>query len=147
MFLVEFRIYMAMFMIIPWNQSLFLFDIQEQIEGEEALGISKRRLERERARHDATADMSEDLSEGEKGDVSNDLSAHGDSNKSRMPRISSAEAIEAWASQYKDRKLYIVLIRYGPSCQLHRRKYWYAPPRCHSCLLICNLYILVNVEE
>ncbi|XP_042471072.1 probable sucrose-phosphate synthase 1 [Zingiber officinale] len=83
---------------------------KKEIEGEEALGISKRRLERERARRDATADMSEDLSEGEKGDASNDLSAHGDSNRSRMPRISSAEAIEAWASQYKDRKLYIVLI-------------------------------------
>ncbi|KAG6513378.1 probable sucrose-phosphate synthase 4 isoform X1 [Zingiber officinale] len=83
---------------------------KKQIEGEEALGISKSRLERERARRDATADMSEDLSEGEKGDANNDMPTHGDSNRGRMPRISSAEAIEAWASQYKDRKLYIVLI-------------------------------------
>lgn len=90
---------------------MFPFDVQEQIEGEEALGMSKSRLERERARCDAAADMSEDLSEGEKGDANNDMSTHGDSNRGRMPRISSAEAIEAWASQYKDRKLYIVLIR------------------------------------
>ncbi|CAL9072570.1 unnamed protein product [Musa acuminata var. zebrina] len=83
---------------------------KKQIEGEEAQGISKRRLERERARRDATADMSEDLSEGEKGDIINDLSAHGDSTKGRMLRISSLDAIEAWASQYKDKKLYIVLI-------------------------------------
>ncbi|CAL9084157.1 unnamed protein product [Musa textilis] len=83
---------------------------KKQIECEEAQGISKRRLERERARRDATADMSEDLSEGEKGDILNDLSAHGDSTKGRMPRISSLDAIEAWASQYKDKKLYLVLI-------------------------------------
>lgn len=78
-----------------------------QIEGEEAQRMSKRRLEREKARRDATADMSEDLSEGEK-----DSSVHGDSVRGRMPRISSVEAIESWASNYKDKKLYIVLIRY-----------------------------------
>lgn len=77
--------------------------------------MSKRRLERERGRRDATADMSEDLSEGEKGDVVGELSSHGgDSVRGRMPRISSTEAIEAWASQYKDKKLYIVLIRLVP---------------------------------
>lgn len=83
---------------------------KKQIEGEEAQRMSKRRLERERARRDATADMSEDLSEGEKGDVVGDLSSHGDSVRGRMPRISSVEAIESWASHYKDKKLYIVLI-------------------------------------
>jgi len=76
--------------------------------------MSKRRLERERGRRDATADMSEDLSEGEKGDVVGDLAAHGDSVRGRMPRISSMEAIESWASHYKDKKLYIVLIRHVP---------------------------------
>ncbi|WOL17308.1 putative sucrose-phosphate synthase 1 [Canna indica] len=83
---------------------------KKQIEAEEALGISKHRLERERARRDATADMSEDLSEGEKGDITNDLSTHGDNTRGKMPRITSDEAIEAWASQYKDKKLFIVLI-------------------------------------
>ncbi|XP_031279590.1 probable sucrose-phosphate synthase 1 isoform X2 [Pistacia vera] len=54
--------------------------------------------------------MSEDLSEGEKGDLSGDHSAHGDSSRGRMPRISSADVMENWASQYKEKKLYIVLI-------------------------------------
>ncbi|RWR75599.1 Glycosyl transferase [Cinnamomum micranthum f. kanehirae] len=83
---------------------------KKQIEGEEAQRIAKRRLERERGRKDATADMSEDLSEGEKGDSVSDISAHGGSTKSRLPRITSVEGIEAWASQHKDKKLYIVLI-------------------------------------
>lgn len=56
--------------------------------------------------------MSEDLSEGEKGDVVGDLSAHGDSNRGRMPRVSSFDVLENWASQHKERKLYIVLIRH-----------------------------------
>lgn len=77
--------------------------------------MSRRRLERERGRRDATADMSEDLSEGEKGDFISDLSSHGgDSVRGRMPRFSSMEAIESWASHYKDKKLYIVLIRHIP---------------------------------
>lgn len=83
---------------------------KKQIEGEEAQRMSKRRLEREKARRDATADMSEDLSEGEKGDTVSDLSTHGDSVRGRMRRISSVDAIESWASHYKDKKLYIVLI-------------------------------------
>ncbi|KAH7659962.1 Sucrose-phosphate synthase plant protein [Dioscorea alata] len=83
---------------------------KKQIESEEVQHMSKRRLERERGRREATADMSEDLSEGEKGDTVSDLSAHGGSTKNRMPRISSIDAIEAWASQQKEKKLYIVLI-------------------------------------
>ncbi|XP_052199279.1 probable sucrose-phosphate synthase 1 [Diospyros lotus] len=83
---------------------------KKQLEGEEAQRMAKRRLERERGRREATADMSEDLSEGEKGDTVSDLSAHGDSNRGRLPRISSAETMEAWASQQKGKKLYIVLI-------------------------------------
>jgi sucrose-phosphate synthase len=56
--------------------------------------------------------MSEDLSEGEKGDVVGDLSAHGESTKGRMPRISSVDVMENWANQHKEKKLYIVLIRH-----------------------------------
>lgn len=55
--------------------------------------------------------MSEDLSEGEKGDTVGDLSAHGEHNKARLPRISSVDAMETWVSQQKGKKLYIVLIR------------------------------------
>lgn len=83
---------------------------KKQIEGEEAQRLSKRRLERERGRRDATADMSEDLSEGEKGDIVGELSSHGDSTRGRIPRISSIDALDAWASQLKEKKLYIVLI-------------------------------------
>ncbi|WOK99963.1 hypothetical protein Cni_G08675 [Canna indica] len=83
---------------------------KKQIEGEEAQRTSKLRLERERARHDATDDMCEDLSEGEKGDTIGDLSTHGDRRKGRIRKTSSIDALDSWASPYKDRKLYIVLI-------------------------------------
>ena len=56
--------------------------------------------------------MSEDLSEGEKGDLVGDLSSHGDSTRGRMPRISSVDVMENWANQHKEKKLYIVLIRH-----------------------------------
>ncbi|XP_022750290.1 probable sucrose-phosphate synthase 1 isoform X3 [Durio zibethinus] len=83
---------------------------KKQLEGEEAQRKAKRRLEHERGRKEATADMSEDLSEGEKGDLPGDVSAHGDSTKGRMPRISSVDVMEYLANQLKEKKLYIVLI-------------------------------------
>uniref|UniRef100_A0A5B6ZJ78 Sucrose-phosphate synthase n=1 Tax=Davidia involucrata TaxID=16924 RepID=A0A5B6ZJ78_DAVIN len=83
---------------------------KKQLEGEEAQRTTKRHLERERARREATADMSEDLSEGEKGDLVSDISVHGDSNRGRMRRITSVDVMENWASQHKEKKLYIVLI-------------------------------------
>lgn len=69
-------------------------------------------MERERGRREATADMSEDLSEGEKGDTVGDISAHGESTRGRLPRINSVDAMEVWASQQKGKKLYIVLVRH-----------------------------------
>ncbi|KAA8521588.1 hypothetical protein F0562_012261 [Nyssa sinensis] len=83
---------------------------KKQLEGEEAQRTAKRHLERERARREATADMSEDLSEGEKGDLVSDISVHGDSPRGRMRRINSFDVMENWASQQKEKKLYIVLI-------------------------------------
>ncbi|XP_030954646.1 probable sucrose-phosphate synthase 1 isoform X1 [Quercus lobata] len=83
---------------------------KKQLEGEEAQRKAKRRLERERGRREAVADMSEDLSEGEKGDVVSDISTHGESNRSRLPRISSMDSMETWTNQQKGKKLYIVLI-------------------------------------
>ena len=80
--------------------------------------MAKRHVERERARREATADMSEDLSEGEKGDTVSDISAHGDSTRGRLPRISSVDTMEAWANQQKGKKLYIVLIRYEHNSML-----------------------------
>ena len=84
-----------------------------QIEGEEASRSSKKRLEREKARRDAAADLSEDLSDGEKGEHINESSIHAESTRGHMPRIGSTDAIDVWANQHKDKKLYIVLIRYG----------------------------------
>ncbi|XP_028778238.1 probable sucrose-phosphate synthase [Neltuma alba] len=83
---------------------------KKQLENEEAQRLNKRHLERERGRREATADMSEDLSEGEKGDPVSDVSAHGDSTRGRIPRISSVDAMEIWANSQKGKKLYIVLI-------------------------------------
>ncbi|CAH9110528.1 unnamed protein product [Cuscuta europaea] len=83
---------------------------KKQYEGEQAQRLAKRRQELEKGRKEAVADMSEDLSEGEKGDAVNDVSAHGESTRGRLPRISSAETMENWANQQKGKKLYIVLI-------------------------------------
>ncbi|XP_039005372.1 probable sucrose-phosphate synthase 1 isoform X2 [Hibiscus syriacus] len=83
---------------------------KKQLEGEEAQRNAKRRLECERGRKEATADMSEDLSEGEKGEFPGDVSSHGDSVQGRMHRIVSVNLMENLANQLKERKLYIVLI-------------------------------------
>ncbi|KAJ1256442.1 hypothetical protein BS78_K024000 [Paspalum vaginatum] len=83
---------------------------KKQIEGEEASRLSKQRLEREKARQYAAADLSEELSEGEKGEINNEPSIHDESTRMLMRRIGSTDAIEAWASHHKDKKLYIVLI-------------------------------------
>ena len=92
-----------------------LLSYGSQLEGEEAQRTAKRRLERERGRIEATADMSEDLSEGEKGDTVSDVSVHfSDSNRGRMPRVNSVDVMENWANQLKEKKLYIVLIRHEP---------------------------------
>lgn len=61
---------------------------------------------------EATADMSEDLSEGEKADVPGEILTPTDSSKGRMSRISSVDVFENWFAQQKEKKLYIVLIRY-----------------------------------
>jgi sucrose-phosphate synthase len=79
-----------------------------QFEKEEACRLSKRQPETEKTRADATADMSEDLFEGEKGEDAGDPSvAYGDSTTGSSPKTSSID------------KLYIVLIRYrGYSFQI-----------------------------
>jgi hypothetical protein len=72
-----------------------------QFEKEEACRLLKRLPETEKTRADASADMSEDLFEGEKGEDAGDPSvAYGDSTTGSSPKTSSID------------KLYIVLIRY-----------------------------------
>lgn len=71
--------------------------------------LADRRWEREQGRRDATEDMSEDLSEGEKGDGLGE-SMHADSPRKRYQRQISS--LEVWSDDKKEKKLYIVLIRY-----------------------------------
>ncbi|KAI9107029.1 hypothetical protein K1719_022557 [Acacia pycnantha] len=83
---------------------------KKQVEADEARYRARRRLERERAQREAAADMSEDLSEGEKGDTLGELPAHGDSIRGRMSRTSSVDSMDNWARPHQEKKLYIVLI-------------------------------------
>ncbi|XP_048538024.1 probable sucrose-phosphate synthase 2 [Triticum urartu] len=72
---------------------------KKELEKEEACRLLKRHPETEKTRIDATADMSEDLFEGEKGEDAGDPSvAYGDSTTGVSPKTSSVD------------KLYIVLI-------------------------------------
>ncbi|TYH60705.1 hypothetical protein ES332_D08G313700v1 [Gossypium tomentosum] len=89
-----------------WN----LARTKKKLEVEEAQRKANRRLEHERGRREANADMSEDLSEGEKGDLVGDGSARGDRISRRMPRINSVDIMENLANQLKEKKFYIVLI-------------------------------------
>lgn len=66
------------------------------------------RWEREQGRKDVTEDMSEDLSEGEKGDGLGEVGV--DSPRKKFQRNFSN--IEVWSDNKKEKKLYIVLIRY-----------------------------------
>lgn len=93
-----------------------------QFEKEEASRLSKRRLETEKQRNDATADMSEDLFEGVKGEDAGDPSvAYGDSTTGNTPKISSFD------------KLYIVLIRY--------EVFYLATSYCIFFILLCKVHV------
>lgn len=106
--------------------------------------MAKRRLEREKGRREATADMSEDLSEGEKGDIVGDMSVHGDNTKTRLPRISSVDQMEVWASQQKGKKLYIVLIRQEQNCTFISFKYnLFSKQLFVNANIQCRVYSLV----
>lgn len=80
--------------------------------------LTHRKWEREQGRKDVTDDMSEDLSEGEKGDVL------GEPVKPDSPRKTfdrNFSNVEVWSDSNKEKKLYIVLIRYNylGLCFLH----------------------------
>lgn len=80
-----------------------------QIEWEDAHRLARRHLEREQGRKDATADMSSDLSEGEKETTPGDI----------MPRVESSLTLSssnlgevtAPDREKPAKRLYIVLIR------------------------------------
>ncbi|RWV96286.1 hypothetical protein BHE74_00030098 [Ensete ventricosum] len=79
------------------------------LEWENVQRTANRRWEREQGRRDATEDMSEELSEGEKGDTVGELT-QGETPRKKLQRNFSD--IQSWSDDEKERKLYIVLIRY-----------------------------------
>lgn len=72
--------------------------------------LAARRWEREQGRRDATEDMSEDLSEGEKGEAMGELMP-GDTPRGKKFQRNFSN-LEVWSDENKEKKLYIVLIRY-----------------------------------
>lgn len=80
-----------------------------QLEWEELQRLTNWRLEREQGRMDVTEDMSEDLSEGEKGDAVSEM-VQNETPKAAFQRTISN--LEVWSEDKKERKLYIILIRY-----------------------------------
>ena len=79
-----------------------------QLEWEDHQRRAHRRRKRELGRRDVTDDMSEDLSEGEKGAVLGELVNFESPKKSIQRNLSH---LEVWSDNNKEKKLYIVLIR------------------------------------
>jgi len=70
-------------------------------------------LEREQGRRDATEDLSEDLSEGEKGDGLGEIVQPETPRRQLQRNLSN---LEIWSDDKKENRLYVVLIRYFLSC-------------------------------
>jgi len=79
------------------------------VEGEELQRLAYRRWEREQGRRDATEDLSEELSEGEKGDGIGEI-IQIETQQNRLQRHTSK--LELWSDDKKEKKLYIILLRY-----------------------------------
>lgn len=80
-----------------------------KLEWEEVQRVTNRRWEREQGRREATEDLSEDLSEGEKGDNIVEMVQSETPRKKFQRQVSN---LEVWSDDKKEKKLYIVLIRY-----------------------------------
>ncbi|GMH20280.1 hypothetical protein Nepgr_022121 [Nepenthes gracilis] len=80
---------------------------KKQLEWEHFQRLTHRRLEREQGQRDATEDMSEDLSEGERGDGFGELALNESPSKEFQRNFSN---LEVWSDSNKEKKLYIVLI-------------------------------------
>ncbi|EMS67679.1 Sucrose-phosphate synthase [Triticum urartu] len=83
-----------------------LFD-DEQLEIEGIQRMSARQNEQEKVRREATEDLSEDLDEGEKGDIVGELMPSGTPKKKFQRNFSD---LSVWSDENKEKKLYIVLI-------------------------------------
>ncbi|KAJ0969185.1 hypothetical protein J5N97_022062 [Dioscorea zingiberensis] len=80
---------------------------KKQLELEDIQRLAHRRWERELGRRDATEDMPEYLSEGEKGDTVGELVLNETPRKKFQRNISD---IQVWSDDNKEKKIYIVLI-------------------------------------
>ncbi|XP_008794597.2 probable sucrose-phosphate synthase 2 [Phoenix dactylifera] len=80
---------------------------KKQLEWEDVQRMANRRWERELGRRDATEDMSEDLSEGEKGDTVGEM-VQSETPKKKLQR--NISDIQVWSDDNKGKKQYIVLI-------------------------------------
>ncbi|CAA2969879.1 probable sucrose-phosphate synthase 2 [Olea europaea subsp. europaea] len=80
---------------------------EKELEWEDLQRLATWRWEREQGRKDVTEDMSEDLSEGEKGDVSGEAISLDSPRKKSQPNVSN---LDVWSDSNKEKKLYIVLI-------------------------------------
>lgn len=80
---------------------------KKQLEWEELQRLANRRWERELGRRDVTEDMSEDLSEGEKGDGVGEIQTPETPRRKFQRNFSN---LEVWSDDKKEKKLYIVLI-------------------------------------
>jgi len=78
------------------------------LEWEETQRVANRRWEREQGRREATEDMSEDLSEGEKGDGIGEMVQSETPKKNFQRQISN---LEVWSDDKKEKRLYVVLLR------------------------------------
>ncbi|KAJ4846030.1 putative sucrose-phosphate synthase 3 [Turnera subulata] len=81
---------------------------KKQLEWEQVQRLAVRRWEREQGLRDVTEDMSEDLSEGEKGDTLSEMVLGDTPPKKRFER--NLSNLEVWSDDKKEKKLYIVLI-------------------------------------
>ncbi|KAL6991511.1 sporulation-specific protein 2 [Sarracenia purpurea var. burkii] len=80
---------------------------KKQLDWENFQRLANRRWEQEQGRRDATEDMSEDLSEGERGDVLGEALV----TESPMKRFQrNFSNLEVWSDNNKEKKLYVVLI-------------------------------------
>ncbi|KAK9933115.1 hypothetical protein M0R45_020323 [Rubus argutus] len=80
---------------------------KKQLEWEELQRSANRRWEWEQGRRDATEDMSEDLSEGEKGDGLGEMLQCETPRKKFQRNVSN---LEVWSDDKKEKKLYLILI-------------------------------------
>ncbi|KAD4384543.1 hypothetical protein E3N88_24711 [Mikania micrantha] len=82
----------------------------QEEKGKESQHKTKQKSALSRVPKPLLADMPEELSEGEKGETVIEISPKGVSTKGGMRRINSVDVLKNFATQQKEKKLYIVLI-------------------------------------